>query len=339
MVDIASSIGIKASMDTSDVERGKTKINSMFDTIVRKGKETNVFFDRAKGLLGGMIKLAGAFGGVMIGAITGLVAASPQFKAFLAGLKAPWLRLTLFFGQTFLPLLTAIGTKFKEFVDVVTTNEKVKDFFDKWVTKISEFIGNISKEDMKNFMEWTVDIVDKTLEFTFDVAGDLKDFLFGEDNKSGLVGFLADTYGGIKRSLGIDLDAKTETLAALSILGFLAGHPYIGAALGFAAAASATGGRNIQTTPEEFGTGPLTRALTGITAAGFREAQKFGPAGEAAFAAGGPGFAFAVLLPILTGIEAALEKMGAGIMLTVVDKTGAGITATSVTPNAELQVT
>lgn len=213
MVDIAASIGIKASLDTAGVERGKVKISSLFDAIVRKGKATNVFFERASKLLTGLIKLGTTFGIATIGSITGLIAASPQFKVFLASLKEPFMRLSRFFGETFSPLLDTISQKFGEFVDVVTQNEEVKNFFDKWVKNISTFVESISKDDMKNFLTSAAELADKTISFAVDIAGDVKDLLFGTKEGGGLIGFILDTSDKITKTLG--LKADTQTLALL----------------------------------------------------------------------------------------------------------------------------
>jgi len=229
---LGASIGIKALMDTSSVERGAAKISGMFDSIARKSKETNVFLSTTSRILGDLIKAGAAFGTAFVGAITGVVAASPHFKAFLGSLKGPWMKLTKFFGETFSPVLKLIANKFKEFVGIVTGNEKVKNFFDKWVTKISEFVKTISQDDMTSFIEKLLDLADKGAEFTLNVGGKLHDILFGDEETKGILKALLDLPGTVTKTLGINTTInEPEGIIAKSILALAAfkfGGPLLG---------------------------------------------------------------------------------------------------------------
>jgi len=232
---LGASVGIKALMDTASVERGASKISTMFDGIARKSKETNVFLSNTTRIMGGLIKLGAAFGATFLGAVTGLVAASPHFKAFLASLKGPWMQLTKFFGETFNPILKLISSKFKEFVDVVTGSKEVRDFFDKWVTKISEFLKSISSEDMKSFVESMVGLADKTIEFALNIGGNLKDILFGSSESKGIIQALLDLPETVTKIFGIETNiTEPEGLIAKAILVLMAakvGGPLLAGAM------------------------------------------------------------------------------------------------------------
>ena len=232
MVDLAGKFGIKAMMDTSGVEQGAKKISRLLTDTGRKMKETNTFFDRSVGLLKSMSKAAVLFGGGIIGALTGAIASSPHFKAFLAGLKGPWIKLTQYLGERFKPLLDVLGVKFKQFVEVLTGNKSIRDFFDKWVKKISEFVGNISKEDMKNFMTWVTDTVDTALDFTLSIAGNLWDTLVGSSEEKGLLKQLWDMGGSITKTLKLDLQSPGTidkvTKALIAVGAWKMGGPVLG---------------------------------------------------------------------------------------------------------------
>jgi len=328
---LGASVGIKALMDTASVERGASKISTMFDGIARKSKETNVFLSNTTRIMGGLIKLGAAFGATFLGAVTGLVAASPHFKAFLASLKGPWMQLTKFFGETFNPILKLISSKFKEFVDVVTGSKEVRDFFDKWVTKISEFLKSISSEDMKSFVESMVGLADKTIEFALNIGGNLKDILFGSSESKGIIQALLDLPETVTKIFGIETDiTEPEGVIAKTILA-LAAFKFGGPLLG----------------------GLVTSAIIGQT---FQ--TKYGPPSPKANLEFGMDLArsttpmFGMAFKGVEMLDYILDKLGSRnygsettqggaqpFTIVLENKTGSDMSATSKTPNPETSVT
>lgn len=246
MVDIAGKFGIKATLETSEVERGGNRIHAILDGVARKEKELNVFYDRSLQLLKDLTKVAVGFGLGIIGALTGAIAASPHFKVFLEELKGPWIDLTDYMGEEFSPLLTKISSKFGDFISIFTSNENVKDFFDKWVVKMGEFVDSISKEDMRKFIDWTTKWATKTLDFALEIGGNLWDILAGTDEKKGLIRQFLDLGETVTKTLKIDLmspgaiDAISKALIAVAA--WKMGGPILGLPVTAALLADVVGG-------------------------------------------------------------------------------------------------
>jgi len=234
MVSLSSSIGIKASMDTSSVERGTRKLESLLDGVGRKSKDLNVFFKRLSGTLSGIMKVGVGFGAGIVAGLTGALAASPHFKAFLLKMKGPFMKLSKFMGETFKPLFDSIAERAKVFIDIFTQNEGVRNFFDKWVTKIGEFINNIKEEDLNNFFTNASNLAGKTVEFGAKIVGGVWNTIFGEDGEGGIWKALNDTEDTIERTLNFKTSFDTKAWFALAGIAIATGHPWFAAALGAA---------------------------------------------------------------------------------------------------------
>ena len=214
MVNLSASVGIKAMMDTTAVERGCEKTKKLFEGVGRKAKETNVFFERTTGILGELTGLAKGFGVGLLGALTGVVAASPHFKAFMASLKGPWYKLTQYLGSQFKPMLDKVSAAFKGFVSWFTTNEGIQ-----------ELLGFLA------------DTGGRMIDITAEFGGDAAKLLFGDETQKGLIPWLGETYTGIKRTLNLSIDSDTETLGMMAAAMLVMGHPGIAAMItGFAVA-------------------------------------------------------------------------------------------------------
>jgi len=214
MVNLGAVLGIKVGMDTSDADRGTRKINSLMDSITVKTKGLNVFFQRTGDLLVSLTKLGIGFGAALGGGLTGGLAASPQFKAFLAGLKGPFIRLTTFLGRTFKPVFDSILRIAKDFVDVLTTNQSVKQFFDTIVGGITDFINGISKKDINDFVTKFANL------------------------GSGVLAKLTQIETFLEKTLSIDINATPKTLAILAGAAYAFGNPVLGGFLSAAALGS-----------------------------------------------------------------------------------------------------
>lgn len=206
MVDIEEKLKLGVDLDTQEMERGAGKVESILDGVKRKTKESNTLFERTGSLLGDLGDAAKKFGLGLVGAFTGVIASSPQFKAFMASLKGPWMRLTNYLGKAFKPALDKVSDAFKGFVNWFATNKGVKEA-----------------------LEYVEGFVSKTIELAVDYGGTAGEYLFGDADTKGIVPWLMEKGGKINKTLGIS--AEASSLLMLAGLTTAMGHPHIGLAL------------------------------------------------------------------------------------------------------------
>ena len=207
MVDIGT-LRAKAIIDTTEVESGKNKFSAAIDGIKVKTKEATAFFGGLKGMLTELVGVAKWFGVGLLGAITGVVAASPHFQAFLMSLKGPWMQLTKFMGEHFKPLFDAISKGFKDFVNWATTNKGFKDFVD--------FLAKTGAKVFGIVIEWGKDALK---------------YLFGDEKTRGLIPFIFETAEKINKKLGLEITADEAMLTILAGYLVATGHTILGTAV------------------------------------------------------------------------------------------------------------
>lgn len=243
MVDIAASIGIKAGMDMSDVERGKSKITSLFDESKRKAKETNVFLSRTTGLLKGLTKFSAAFGAGLIASLTGIVAMSPQFKVMFEKLKPILFNLGRYMGSKLQPLFDAIVESAGYFADKFMELDKKHNILGKISDGGIDLLDTLKKISSDGTLDKIIGMTSKVVELTQKV-------LFGDEDSKGLFNILKNMGGFAGEIIKIPLEMAVSMIgldntikAAMVGAAYMMGGPAAGTALftAFALEAGYTG--------------------------------------------------------------------------------------------------
>jgi len=223
MVNISASIGIKAGMDMSEVERGKEKITSLFDETKRKGKETNVFLERSTGLIKGLTKASAAFGVGLLASLTGVVAMSPQFKVMFERLKPILYDLGMYMGGKLQPLFDGMVDSAGNFVSKFKELDEKHNILGKIAEGGNNLLSSLEGIASEGTLDKIIGMVSKTIEIT-------TNFLFGGDENTGLIGILGElgkTAGGIIsktlelsiNTIGLDNTTKAAMIGAAMLIG------------------------------------------------------------------------------------------------------------------------
>ena len=118
-----ASVKIKATLEDAEYQRDVKKLTKELDAAELKLKELNTEGVRGTSILKGMGGAALGLGGAIVTALTGGLAASPQFKAFLGELEAPLFEFSDFLGEKFQDNLNSASEAFQEFVNWFTTSD------------------------------------------------------------------------------------------------------------------------------------------------------------------------------------------------------------------------
>lgn len=230
---------VKVAVEDDEVITGTDRVIKNLNKMEDAAKETSIEFGRMGNLLGSLTAGALGFGAAIVGALTGGLIASPQFKQFVSSLQEPFNRLSRFMGQTFAGALKEAENAFRRFVNFATTDEGFKSL---------------------------LDLVSEGVEAAFNVTADI---LFGTEESKGLFTAVIDILTGtlaltkdITLSLGVDADTTTRALlaGALALFGGPIGVLLAGAIVG-------------QTLQEKFGDPETFRvkAADALTGGGFSE--------------------------------------------------------------------
>ena len=243
-------IMVEALLEDAKFQQGIGKMVDGLEKTKRKSKDLNTYLKEMGSILNTLAVGATAFGAGIIASLTGALAASPHFKAFLAGLKGPFMKLSQFMGSQLNPALQALLRFAKDLIDTFISNESVRNFFDKWGKNLGDFLDSISREDVSNFMELAAGIADKTLTYTFNLAGTAYDLLLGDNGILTRLNKMTDSFTLKIGGFTIPNDAKA--FAVLSAVSLASGHPWIAGILG--AYAVGTTLQNTLGAPESFKT-------------------------------------------------------------------------------------
>ena len=207
MVDLEK-LKVEVEFDGKDLDRGKSKFDRFADTVKGKGKEMGNVLDIVGGSVKKLTKFGLALGAGLVGALTGILATSPQFKEFMAKLKPTFLELSLHVGKKLKPLLDDIS---------VGVGKAVKKFIE-WDDETG-FLENISKnilEAKDRFVEWN-----KETGFIDDMAKTLSD----------IAGSILKIGGKILKISFEAIGVDTTLVIGLAAILAASGHPHIAAGL------------------------------------------------------------------------------------------------------------